>query len=265
MPNRRQGIFWMLTIPRASFTPSLPPSASWIKGQLETGENGYEHWQIIVGFKQKKSLNQVRGVFGPHHAEITRSEAAETYVWKERTRVDGSQFELGAKPMCVNSKPDWDAIWAAAESGDLMAIPASIRVRSYFALRAIASAHSAPESIERNVFVYWGKTGTGKSRKALDEGGMEAYGKDPRSKFWDGYLGQEHVIVDEFRGGIDVSHMLRWCDRYPVRVEVKGSSRPLVARKIWITSNLHPRQWYPDVDVETVDALMRRFNITQFH
>jgi len=69
-----------------------------------------------------------------------------------------------------------------------------------------------------------------------------AYGYiDPRSKFWDAYSGHEHVVIDEFRGGIDISHMLRWLDRYPVLVEVKGSSVCLKAGVIWITSNLHPR------------------------
>lgn len=112
--------------------------------------------------------------------------------------------------------------------------------------------------------VYYGATGTGKSRRAWDEAGPDAYCKDPRSKFWCGYQGQQHVIVDEFRGGIDISHMLRWLDRYPVRVEIKGSSRPLRATKIWITSNVHPMNWYIDLDAETKSALLRRLEITEF-
>jgi len=64
--------------------------------------------------------------------------------------------------------------------------------------------------------------------------------------------------------GIDVAHLLRWTDRYPVRVEIKGSSRPLNATKIWITSNLDPRSWYPDLDYATTEALLRRLTITQF-
>lgn len=71
--------------------------------------------------------------------------------------------------------------------------------------------------------------------------------------------------MDEFRGGIDVAHLLRWLDRYPCCVETKGSSRPLLARKIWITSNLDPRQWYPDLDEDTRAALLRRLNITHFN
>lgn len=78
------------------------------------------------------------------------------------------------------------------------------------------------------------------------------------------YIGQEHIVIDEFRGGIDIAHMLRWLDRYPVLVETKGGSVPLACRHIWITSNLDPRNWYPDIDQATLDALLRRLEITHF-
>jgi len=94
---------------------------------------------------------------------------------------------------------------------------------------------------------------------------MDAYSKDPRSKFWCGYIGQRNIVIDEFRGGIDLSHMLRWLDRYPVRVEIKGSSRPLLAEKIWITSNLSPDEWYPESDSESVRALRRRLTVIHFN
>jgi len=113
--------------------------------------------------------------------------------------------------------------------------------------------------------VYWGSTGTGKSRTAWGEAGFSAYPKNPRTKFWDGYRGQENVVIDEFRGIIDIALLLIWCDRYPVIVENKGSSTCLQAKKIWITSNLHPRDWYPGVDALTLGALLRRLTITEFH
>ena len=145
-----------------------------------------------------------------------------------------------------------------------MSIPAHVRITCYNSIRSIRADFLKPTGVEKQVFVYWGTTGTGKSRRAWDEAGMEAYGKDPRTKFWCGYQGEEHVVIDEFRGGIDISHLLRWVDRYPLRVEIKGSSRPLCASKVWITSNLEPRMWYPDVDPETLSALMRRLNVTHF-
>lgn len=66
-------------------------------------------------------------------------------------------------------------------------------------------------------------------------------------------------------GCIDIAHLLRWLDRYPVIVEVKGGSQVLKAECIWITSNLDPRSWYPDLDQETLAALLRRLNITHFN
>ena len=239
----------------------------YIIGQLEQGENtNYLHWQILCAFKKKASLRTVKECFGDScHAELSRSSAACEYVQKEETRVEGTQFEFGAKPFQRNSKVEWESVWTAAQSGDMAAIPANVRVVNYRTIRAIAADHSRPIGMVRECFVYWGKTGTGKSRRAWDEGGMDSYCKDPRTKFWDGYQVEKSVVIDEFRGGIDISHLLRWLDRYPVRVEIKGSSRPLLAEKIWITSNICPQEWYPMCDAETLSALMRRLIVTEFN
>lgn len=117
---------------------------------------------------------------------------------------------------------------------------------------------------EKSTVVFWGPTGTGKSRRAWEEATFDAYPKGPTNIWWCGYRGQENVVIDEFRGQIGISHMLRWLDRYPVVVEVKGSSVVLQAKKIWITSNLHPKDWYPELDEETYKALLRRLNIIEF-
>lgn len=262
--GRRQGIFWLGTIPYHGFTPYPVPGSKWIKGQLELGEGGFLHWQILVAFAKKKSLAAVRDCFGPYHFELSRSSAANEYVWKDDTAVEGTRFELGTRPIDRSCATDWESIWNSAQSGDLLAIEASIRVRSYRTLRAIEADFAKPLGMERTCSVFWGPTGTGKSRRAWEEAGMDAYPKDPRTKFWCGYDGQENVIIDEFRGNIDISHLLRWLDRYPVIVEIKGASRVLRAKKIWITSNVDPRLWYPELDHLTLEALLRRLNITHF-
>jgi len=172
---------------------------------------------------------------------------------------------LGAKAFKRNSATDWELVWQSAKSGQLLEIPADVRIRYYRTFLQIASDFEKVPSIVREVYVFWGPTGTGKSRRAWVEAGLEAYSKDPRSKFWCGYTNQVNVIIDEFRGGIDISHMLRWLDRYPVRVEIKGSSRPLLAEKIWITSNIPPEEWYPELDLETRSALRRRMVVTHFN
>lgn len=206
---RRQGVFWLCTL-SCEKVPDLPllrlgelPSTIvWIRGQKESGSStGYLHWQFVCAFSKKASLAAVKSVFGNYvHAELSRSELANAYVCKEETRIEGP-WEWGCKPIRRNSKTDWDSVWNAAVAGDVMAVPPNIRVVSYRTIRAIGSDFLAPRAIIREIWVFWGRTGTGKSRRAWDEAGMEAYSKDPRSKFWDGYTDQKNVVVDEFRGG----------------------------------------------------------------
>lgn len=230
---------------------------------MEIGDGGFEHWQIVVGFKKPIRLRGVRELFGNYHAEPSKSDAADEYVWKEETRVEGTQFLLGKKAFQRGSSKDWDQIAELAKAGQFDEIPSDILIRHYGNLRRISSDYSKPIPMEREVKVYWGATGTGKSRRAWDEAGFEAYPKDPRTKFWDGYRGQENVVIDEFRGSIDIAHLLRWLDRYPVIVEIKCSSVVLSAKKIWITTNLAPIEWFPFCDEKTVAALMRRLIVEE--
>ena len=259
--------YWIITLSAAEnqqFEPSLPDGVVYVRGQQERGEGGFLHWQIMVAYSKKVSRSRIQESFGRCFCEPTRSEAAREYVWKEETRVEGTQFELGTLPCRRNSSTDWEAIRRSAIEGNLESVPPDVYVRCYSQLRRIGQDNLRPMAMERTCTVFWGRTATGKSRRAWEEAGLQAYPKDPNSKFWDGYRDHQHVVIDEFRGSISISHMLRWLDRYPCIVEVKGSSVVLQATHIWITSNLDPRMWYANEDAETVDALIRRLNITHF-
>lgn len=260
----RQARWWICTAPHHLFQPWLFAGCVYLRGQLEQGEGGFLHWQFVFCLGKKSSRTGLLATLGPLHLEPTRSEAALEYCWKDDTGVPGTRYELGARPMQRNSKEDWGAVWENAVSGELDAIPADIRVRCYNQLCRIAKDHMVALPIIRDVQVFWGPTGTGKSRRAWDQAGMGAYSKAPTTKWWDGYQGQENVVIDEFRGDISITHLLRWFDRYPVCVETKGGGVPLAARCIWITSNLAPDRWYPELDLETFEALKRRINITHF-
>lgn len=57
--------------------------------------------------------------------------------------------------------------------------------------------------------------------------------------------------------------MLQLLDRYPLRVEVKGSFVPFVSRRVIITSNVPPDEWYPNIRDRS--PLMRRLtSVTAF-
>jgi len=125
-----QGRYWILTVPHADFVPYLPVGVSWIKGQLELGAGGFLHWQFCCAFPNKLRLRGVKLIFGDTaHCEVTRSAAAEDYVEKDETAVDGTRFELGARAVKRASSTDWDNIRELAKKGRLDDIPADIYIR----------------------------------------------------------------------------------------------------------------------------------------
>lgn len=258
-----QGRYWLLTIPQHEFLPYLPTQLTYIRGQLEQGNNTqYVHWQLLATFKRSVRLAAVKSLFGQScHAELSRSDAADKYVWKDDTAIPETRFELGQKPRRRCNSNDWQTILDSAKCGRLDDIPPDILIRYYSALRRVGSDYAQPFATERQVTVFWGPTGVGKSRRAWELAGPLAYPKDPNTKFWDGYRGHQTVVMDEYRGLISISNILRWFDRYPVLVEIKGSATVLAATSFYITSNLHPRDWYPTLDELTLNALLRRLNI----
>lgn len=173
-----QGCFWLLTIPHHLFLPYLPDETVWIKGQLEQGEDtGYLHWQLVVKFKRSVRLRAVKQIFGDSvHAELTRSAAAESYVWKDETSVGGTRFELGEKSI-KRGREFWENTLALAKDGRLDEIDPDVYIRYNAALHRIASYNMRPVPILREVYVFWGRTGLGKSRRAWEEAGMDAYDK----------------------------------------------------------------------------------------
>lgn len=84
--------------------------------------------------------------------------------------------------------------------------------------------------------------------------------------FWDGYTGQETVIMNEFRGQITFSNLLRLADKWPETVKIKGAPPvPFLAKKIIITSALSPYEIYKNVlqHNDSIEQLERRFKIFQ--
>lgn len=260
-----QARYWLatLSVAHAPDRPSLKEPVCYLKGQQEVGEGGFAHWQLLVVTCRKCTLNQVKQALHPTvHLEPSRSVAADAYVWKEETAVEGTRFELGTKPISRARKEDWAAVVNHAKRGAFEDIPPDILVRHYSSLKRIRVDYLTPVERPRvEVRVYWGSTGTGKTYTAHSEIRLlEApyFDKNPLTKWWDGYRGQTLCLIDEFAGRVDITNLLRWLDRYPCSVEVKGYTVPLEVTAFWITSNLHPREWYPDAPSAHQDALLRR-------
>lgn len=159
-----QSQWFLLTVPGADFVPFLPEGVGYIIGQRELGAGGFDHWQICAHLLTKQTVTFVRRLFGGRaHVEPSRSAAARDYVWKEDTRVEGTQFELGHVPTRRNSQVDWELVWASATTGEISAIPAQLRVCHYRSLRTIQSDYAKTPGMVRDCSLYWGRTGTGKT------------------------------------------------------------------------------------------------------
>jgi len=260
-----QGRYWLLTIPVLDWNvpDEWHENIAYCRGQQEIGEGGYHHWQILLALKKKQRLLATKRYFcNTAHLELSRSEAADEYVWKEDTAVPGTRFEYGERAFRRNKATDWQKVYESAKVGNLDEVPRDIYIRYYGNLTRIAKDHARPglrEGIECHV--YYGPTGTGKSHRAFEEA-QGAYVKNPNIKWWDGYQGEENVIIDEFSGLIDITYLLRWIDRYPCMVEIKGGAIVLKAKRFIITSNIHPDNWYPNATPAHRGALQRRITTT---
>lgn len=140
--------------------------------------------------------------------------------------------------------------------------------RGLHALRAAVIDRPRDQTTAKDVIVYFGPTGTGKTRGAIDKL-TELYGDyylwDPTMHpWWDGYDNHRGVLIDEFRGQLPFSVILRLLDRYRMTVQVKGGTRQFVADTIYITSPKHPDEWYKDDGSDKVTQLKRRITTIEY-
>lgn len=119
---------------------------------------------------------------------------------------------------------------------------------------SVRDAHRSPPEVH----IYFGDPGTGKSRLA-HELAPHAYGK-VRGMWWDLYQGESDVIMDDFYGPDDYSYpeFLKLTDRYPYMAQVKGGMIRVHPKRIFITSNKHPRDWYCFLPEYNSHAFFRR-------
>lgn len=153
---------------------------------------------------------------------------------------------------------------AAAERGDFDSIPETLRrryYRNFFEMFKDKMA-MAPNLDGTCGIWLWGETGVGKSAKArADYPG--AYFKTA-DKWWDGYKGEEFVIID----GIDKKHarlgpeIRCWADCWSFEAEVRRRGIIMIRPKvICITSRYTPDEIWKDT--QTGAAMSRRFSIVE--
>ena len=113
----------------------------------------------------------------------------------------------------------------------------------------------------------YGAPGIGKSRLARDlsaqyedeAGAVSVFNKLGGTKWWDGYDRHKVVIWDEIEPDYPYNHLLQLFDRYPIRVEFKGSTAEFIAETIIVTSNFSPEDLFGQKP--NYSALKRRLTL----
>lgn len=240
------------------------PSVYHVYGRETAPTTGTPHLQGFIYFAAGKTPSAVSRLLPRCHIEVARDiQAAILYCKK-----DGDFWESGTPPMSQKRKGEveqerYEEAWQLAKKGRFEEIPADIRLRHISALlRVHALFQEVPASQEVLDFHWWyGPSGSGKSRHARQEN-PEAYLKLP-NKWWDGYQGQDCVIIDEWSPSHSVlaDHLKRWADHHPFAAEVKGGTICIRPPRIIITSNYTMDECFPDQENE---PLKRRFKIKEF-
>lgn len=123
------------------------------------------------------------------------------------------------------------------------------------------------------VLWFWGKTGTGKTRTAVEmakDMGVDYWISHSEKLNWfDGYNGQPYVIIDDFRRDMcTLKYLLRLTDRYEMQVQVKGGYVNWIPKYIIFTCPVDHKTAFTYYDTRTneerewdnLDQLTRRIN-----
>lgn len=245
---------WVFTVNNYEFVPNeLPIHASYVVMGKEKGELGTPHLQGFAQFckpvrrcviqkwcKKKCWANPMAKRSSPTSARtycVKDGDFVELGEFKERkqgTRMDLLQlYEDARNPdntyldIAENNPTAYVKYWKAVE-----------------VIKRLPVKDPPPAERDMKIELYYGYPGTGKTRLAFQEND-DIYriplGKDV---WFDGYVGQRTLLLDEFSGQMPLNVLLQLLDKYAFQVRVKGSFVWMHATKVIITTNKDPGEWY---------------------
>lgn len=232
----------------------------------ERGTEGTPHLQGYFELSRKLVLSSVRKLAGLERAHFEPRRGSQNQAI-EYCRKDGRFVEFGNRQR-PGRRSDLDDVRKRIDAGaslkEIAESNFSVFLQYRKGLQHYMGFQILPRSWITENTVLWGNTGTGKTRWVHDQvttGTLYIYaGSNPDSPWFDGYEGNESVLFDDFRGysTLKFEFLLRLLDRYAMQVPVKGGFVEWCPRKIYITSNVPPLEWYPSIG--DITPLLRRLH-----
>lgn len=179
------------------------------------------------------------------HAKGMRNADTEVVELGEWRQKKGDRTDLHQLYEKINSGCTEVEVYKACPTSYIKYSTGVRRVRALLSQELLNNRYI--EGLE--VIVVWGASRSGKTRWVLDQHpGTDIYEpvlSSSAGKYWfDGYDGQKVILLNEFYGQLRSHYMQNLLDSYRRQVEKKGDTVISNWNKIYITSNVHPKDWY---------------------
>lgn len=217
------------------------------------------HQGFIYFANAQRSVKKVANLLGKCHVEPCRGSLKDNQDYCAKA-TKGVLVEFGCAPK-QGQRMNLDDMMAGvkagvsevklAEENPALWCQYGRRLERY---RAILQPKRTWKS---EVFVFYGASGTGKTRRAWEQGGPEMDSVKVANGFLIGYSNAPTVLIDDFDpSSINRQLLLQMLDRYPCTVNIKNGQTQWNPRAIILTSNMHPLDWFSGP--RDSEALMRR-------
>lgn len=230
---------------------------------FEVGESGTPHLQGYVEWQNGRTLRGLKRLGKRIHWEERRGspKQAEDYCKKDgKFWEDGTPLAQGERSDLIEIKDD---IMNGKITPDDICLenPELYHMygRTFNKIMDLKNRKKFRTWMTKGEWI-WGPTGVGKSHRAFE-------GFDPDTHYvwvndngwWDGYVGQKIVIINDFRGEIKFNELLCLIDKWPHSVRRRNREPfPFLAEKVIITTSMRPGDIYGGIDEDRIDQLLRR-------
>lgn len=235
----------------------------------EVGESGTPHLQGFIYFKNARTFSAIKKLLGSrYHVEAQRgtNKQAIDYCKKANDYKEIGDVPIGAvgkkctmlERAAKNKRLREASLNELVKEGDIHIF--DVRRLKNARLDLIQEGSASQTEGVRGLW-YYGEPGTGKSHKARTDH-PDAYVK-AQNKWWDGYAGEEVVILDDLDSAALGHYLKIWGDKWKCNGEVKGGTVALKYKTFIVTSNYTPEELWPE-DLQMQKAISRRFKKTHF-
>lgn len=237
-------------------------------------ETNVEHLQGFFILEKRQRLTELKKVDDKVHFEPMKGTIQQNFEYC--TKEDDDPVEFGTRPEFDNNgqreKARWKNAREAAMRGSWNEVDDQIYVCHLKNLKTInAEQQVTAQKLDECTGIWlYGVPHSGKSHDArVKYGKRDFYLKESLDQWFDGYSGQETVIIEDIDPDMVTAttpqRLKTWCDVYAFPAQVKGGMLAGIRPKRFvITSNFSIEECFPKLTGSSLDALKRRFKIVHY-